>query len=113
MSHPPNAHDREVLCWPNASTPYNDRRPAGCGYKKWHPYQILGPPEDLPPYGDSTRAFAYSNMSGPAGYVAGGDEYSGSHDCDQRHYRQKTEFPTPLTFGSEFQAFGPQLVNPY
>ena len=68
-----DAHEGEQLCWANAS--YTDRRPSGCGYPKWHPYQILGPPADVLLYGDSSRAAAFSTMSGAAGFAEGGDEY--------------------------------------
>jgi hypothetical protein len=58
------AHPGETLCPPG---PYNSS--ASCGYPKWHPMQILGPPRlkgygSVERYGDSTYSFAPGSIAG-------------------------------------------------
>jgi hypothetical protein len=70
----PNAG--EALCPPDV--PFNSS--ASCGYPKWHPMQILGPPRlegygSVLRYGDSSYAWCPSSKEGKAGLTKNSDAY--------------------------------------
>jgi hypothetical protein len=71
----PAATDGEALCPPGA---YNSSE--SCGYPKWHPMQIVGPPRlqgdmSVEQSGDSFYAFAPGSEDGDGKRMKGGDAY--------------------------------------
>lgn len=73
---PAGPNTGEVLCPPDV--PFNSS--ASCGYPKFHPMQILGPPRlegygSIRRYGDSSYAWCPSSKEGKAGLTKEGDSY--------------------------------------